>query len=217
MSDDEGTIGVITEELLTHIESRFSRFEAWDLPPVFLVLAGRTIGLTAIPRDFYEAYPDPVDLISVLARGQRQQNDRLKAAGRLYREEQPHEAASGEPYGVVAVVESWGIESITEDGVDKLVAALEPEERARLIAEHGRVPLSALPGAREQRNVIALNWDGYVHSLTRYRDTDELNYRVEGRDAGYLSGRLINSLIDWVFEIKRAWQQDRQLLEERGE
>lgn len=214
---DEGTISAITEELLTHIEERISRLNKWDLPPVFIVLAGQTIGLTGIPRKFYEAYPDPVDLIAVLARGQRQQNERLKQARLLYRDEQPHEAASGEPYGVVAVVESWGIEAITEDGYDKLVAALGAEEQARLIAEHGRVPMSVLPGAREQRNVIALGWDGTVHSLVRYRDTDELSYRVEGQNAGYMSGRLIHSLIDWVFEIKRAWQQDRQILKERGE
>lgn len=214
---DEGTISAITEELLTHIEERISRLNKWDLPPVFIVLAGRTIGLTAIPREYYEAYPDPVDLISVIARGQRQQNDQLKAAGLLYRDEQPHEAALGEPHGIVAVVESWGIEAITEDGYDKLVAALGAEEQARLIAEHGRVPMSVLPGAREQRNVIALGWDGTVHSLVRYRDTDELSYRVEGQDAGYMSGRLLHSLIDWAIEIKRAWQQDRQILKERGE
>src|SRR5688500_2166873 len=194
---------MITEEMLVNIEKGFSAGgeTGWDLPIRFFILSenGR-LGHLGLPMWIYDDYPNPVELINMLAENQREELKLLQTIGVPYTEAHPEQAANGRAVGLIAVFESYGMLGPTYEAA---IASLTDTERDALIAEYGRIPMSHFKDAVEQRNVMAVDDDLVFCLLTRYRKTDKLLFITE-RDAGWNSYGPMNDAMVSLFGAFKA-------------
>lgn len=192
-----------SEALLRHLDQMIMERGGWDLPPqLFIVTDDQKLGLVLIDESFHDHYPDPVELINVLAELQRAKVNELKQTGRTYTDINPELMQNGRPVAVIGIIESWGM---YDEQYREAVRQLPAAKILQLMTEHGYIPMQDLPGAREQRNLIAVNRDLSIDMLTRYREPEGLEF-VSERDENFVArGRLNESLTSFLGAILASY------------